>query len=240
MQYESSDQIESREVVGPEKPRFSGLPLPIPTTSAAATVPQVVPPQVQPLPTAIPARPGCVAAASAVLFFIAMSSACRFSVALSDGELFGALASFASSMLLLLMAGGLFRTYRWAVNLVLIYSVVRIGEMLGALLIWLSLVNPYMTHPVSKIILLGTGLVLALGLLILPGVVFWWFWRRRRDFGAHPLVENWGRSLYVLAAVIMIAGSASALIDTNNTMPEELESELKQLRQMDAQMYETW
>ncbi len=239
MQYESSDQVDTREVVGPEKPRFSALPLPIPA-APAAPLPQVAPPQAQSLPTAIPARPGCVVAASAVLFFIAMSSACRFSVALSDGELFGALASFASSMLLLSMAGGLFRMYRWAVNLVLIYSVVRIGEMLGALLIWLSLVNPYMTHPVSKIILLGTGLVLALGLLILPCVIFWWFWRRRRDFGAHPLVESWGRSLYVLAAVIMIAGSASALIDTNNTMPEELESELKQLRQMDAQMYETW
>ncbi len=239
MQYESSDQVDTREVVGSEKPAPLALPLTVPS-GPVAPMPQVAPHQVRPMPAAIPSRPGCVAAAAAVLFFLSMSSACRFSTALSDANIFGGVASFASSMLLFMTAVGLFRMYRWAVNLVLIYCVVWSGEFLGTQLISLSIINSYMTHPISRVMLFGVMVVLCLIVLILPSFVFWWFWRRRRDFGPHPIVESWGRSLYILALVIMVAGAASTLVDTNSTMPEQLEPQLKQLRQMDAEMYETW
>ncbi|MBI5929346.1 MAG: hypothetical protein HY862_08565 [Chloroflexi bacterium] len=240
MQYESSDQIETREAMGPELPRPSALPFNGPSLPTAPVPPVDFPAQARPLPSAIPARPGCVMAASSVLFFLAASASCRFSEALSNGNLFGAFASFASSVLIFMIALGLFRMYRWAANLVLIYCVAWSVEFVGTQLISVSIINPYMTHPVSKILLFGVMLVMSLVVLMLPAVAFWWFWRRRRDFGRNPMVENWGRPLYILATVIMIAGAVSTLLDTNNTMPEQLEPQMKQLRQMDADMYNVW
>lgn len=236
MQHEFSDQIDSREGVeaSPQRP-LAIPPMPMQPQPLFA---RPIPPQ--PLPMAMPARPGCVVAAVAVLFFISTTASCRFMAALGEGDIFSGFANFALSVLLIITALGLFRMFRWAANLVLIYTGVWSAEFLGTQLISLSIINRYMTHPVSKLMVYGVMAVLCGVVLIFPAIVFWWFWRRRRNFYSNPIVESWGRAVYVLAAVIMIAGAAATLIEANNTLPEQLEPQLRQLRQMDSQMHDSW
>lgn len=242
MQYESSDQPDSRQEI-----RREGL-FPIGQSSGGSTSPilpnvsvnSAYPHEAPPLPTALRKRPGCVMMAAAVLFYLGVLLLSQFGEAVTDGDTFSGFASLAMSGLLFVMSIGLLKMYRWAVHLVLIYSIIWFGEFVGRQLIWLSVINSYMTHPITKMMLFGVMAGFCLVVAILPAVVFWWFWRKRLEFAPHALVDSWGRLIYVLAAVIMMASVVSTLVDADSAVLDELEPRLKQLRELDADMYDQW
>jgi hypothetical protein len=200
--------------------------------------------QTPPVPLYRPAaplvRPGCVVATSAVFFFMAMTVSCRLISSLAENDLFGVLANFILGVLLVMASVGLIRMYRWAVNLVLLYCIAWSVEFLGTQLISLSILNQNLTHPMSKAVVYGAWFAVSATVILFPTAIFWWFWRKRRSFVGHPLVESWGRAVYVLAAVVMVAGVVASLISATQTLPDALEPQARDLRQIDRQMDELW
>jgi hypothetical protein len=242
MNYEYSDQVDMHVV-----PMARPGPPPLPGQSPFPAMRSPVPAAAYPPAPAAPrspaeplVRPGCVAATSALFFFMSTMASWRFIAALSESDAFGVLANASLSFLLVMIAIGLFRRYRWAVHLLLLYCVVWSVEFIGTQLVALSILNPHVNHPVTIVTLWGVWLGVAGAVLLFPAVGFWWFWRKRRYFIALPVVETWGRAVYALALAVMIAGAAQSVLDARRTMPDQLEPQIEQVEDVDRQMQELW